>query len=151
VARADGAELLCGGRRAPGFERGYYIEPTAVLARDNSARVCQEEIFGPFATFVVFDTLDDALRIANESAFGLVCYVWSQDLTETMRASRDIKTGVVWVNTPLMRELRSHFGGVKDSGFGGDGALASPEFFTQSKTTTIPIGPLKMARMGLPV
>lgn len=150
VARADGAELLCGGRRAPGFARGFYMEPTAVLAPDNDARVCQEEIFGPFATIVVFDTLDDALRIANQSPFGLVSYVWSQDLMETMRASREIRAGVVWVNTPLMRELRAPFGGVKDSGFGGDGATASPEFFTQAKTTSMALGPLAMARIGLP-
>ena len=75
-------------------------------------------------------------------------YVWSQNLTEVMRASREIRAGVVWVNTPLTRELRSHFGGVKDSGFGGDGAIASPEFFTQAKSTIVPLGPVAMARLG---
>jgi acyl-CoA reductase-like NAD-dependent aldehyde dehydrogenase len=149
VARADGAELLCGGRRAAGFERGYYVEPTAVLAKNNAARVCQEEVFGPFATFLVFDTLDDALRLANESAFGLVSYVWSQDLTEVMRASREIRAGVVWVNTPMMRELRAPFGGYKESGFGRDGATTSAEFFTEAKTTSIPLATVAMARLGL--
>ena len=149
LARADGAELLCGGHRAPGFERGYYMAPTAVLVPNNAVRVCQQEVFGPFATVQVFDTLDEALAIANDSSFGLVSYVWSRDLNEVMRASREIRAGVVWVNTPLMRELRAHFGGVKDSGFGGDGALSSPEFFTQAKTTSIPLGVVPMARMGL--
>jgi acyl-CoA reductase-like NAD-dependent aldehyde dehydrogenase len=148
IARAEGAELLCGGARAPGFDRGYYMQPTAVLVKDNSARVCQEEIFGPFATFQVFDTLDQALAIANDSPFGLVSYVWSQNLNEVMRASREIRAGVVWVNTPLVRELRSHFGGVKDSGFGGDGAIASPEFFTQAKSTIVPLRSVAMARLG---
>jgi acyl-CoA reductase-like NAD-dependent aldehyde dehydrogenase len=148
IARSEGAELLCGGARAPGFERGFYMQPTAVLVNDNRARVCQEEIFGPFATIQVFDTLEQALAIANHSPFGLVSYVWSQNLDEVMRASREIRAGVVWVNTPLVRELRSHFGGLKDSGFGGDGAIASPEFFTQAKSTLVPLAPVPMARLG---
>ena len=149
VAKADGAELLCGGRRAPGFDTGYYIEPTAVLAPSNDARVCQEEIFGPFATFVIFDTLDEAGAIANRSAFGLVSYVWSSDLHQVMRCSRDIRAGVVWVNTPMVRELRAPFGGYKESGVGRDGAGASADFFTEVKTTTIPIDPVTMPRLGL--
>ena len=149
VAREDGTELLCGGRRATGFERGYYMEPTAVLATRPDARVCQEEIFGPFATFQIFDTVDDALRLANDSPFGLVSYVWSQALNQAMRVSRDIRAGVVWINTPLMRELRAPFGGTKDSGFGRDGATTSAEFFTEAKTTSIPLGAVPMARMGL--
>jgi len=149
VAVGEGATLLTGGKRAAGFERGYYIEPTAVLAPNSAARICQEEVFGPFATFVVFDTLDDALRIANDSPFGLVSYVWSQDLTEVMRCSRDIRAGVVWVNTPMMRELRAPFGGYKESGVGRDGATTSAEFFTEYKTTSIPIDTVAMPRLGL--
>ncbi len=148
IAVQEGATLLTGGRRADGFDKGYYIEPTAVLAPNNKTRVCQEEMFGPFASFVIFDTLEDAIRIANESPFGLVSYVWSQNLTETMRCSRDIRAGVIWVNTPLMRELRAPFGGYKESGIGRDGATTSAEFFTEYKTTTIPIDPVKMARLG---
>ena len=68
IAKADGARLLTGGCRAQGFERGCYMEPTAVLAPDNRARVCQEEIFGPFATFLVYDTLDDAIRKIERDA-----------------------------------------------------------------------------------
>ena len=149
VAVGEGAMLLTGGKRAAGFERGYYIEPTAVLAPNSAARICQEEVFGPFATFVVFDTLEDALRIANDSPFGLVSYVWSQDLTEVMRCSRDIRAGVVWVNTPMMRELRAPFGGYKESGVGRDGATTSAEFFTEYKTTSIPIDTVAMPRLGL--
>jgi len=149
VARADGATLLCGGHRLDALGPGYYMAPTAVLVTSNRARVCQEEIFGPFATIQVFDTLDEAIAIANDSPFGLVSYVWSNDLTQTLRASREIRAGLVWVNTPLMRELRAHFGGVKDSGFGGDGALSSPEFFTQAKTTSMALGPVAMPRLGL--
>jgi acyl-CoA reductase-like NAD-dependent aldehyde dehydrogenase len=149
VAKADGATLLCGGKRAEGFEAGYYMEPTAVLAPNNEARVCQEEIFGPFATFLIFDTLDEAITIANRSPFGLVSYVWSGDLHTVMRCSRDIRAGVVWVNTPMVRELRAPFGGYKESGVGRDGANASADFFTEVKTTTIPIDPVTVPRLGL--
>jgi acyl-CoA reductase-like NAD-dependent aldehyde dehydrogenase len=148
VAREDGATLLTGGRRAPGFERGYFVEPTAVLAKDNGARVCREEIFGPFATFVVYDTLDEAIAIANDSPFGLVAYVWANDLDVVMRASRELRAGTVWVNTTLVRELRAPFGGYKQSGVGRDGATSSVEFFTEFKTTTIPIDPAPLPKFG---
>jgi acyl-CoA reductase-like NAD-dependent aldehyde dehydrogenase len=148
VARADGAKLLTGGRRAPAFDKGYYVEPTAVLAPSNAARVCREEIFGPFATFLTFETLDQAIGIANDSPFGLVAYVWSEDLTTVMRVSREVRAGTIWVNTPMMRELRAPFGGFKESGIGRDGPRTSVDFYTELKATTIPIDPVKMPQFG---
>lgn len=139
VATGEGATLLTGGRRAPGFASGYYMEPTAVLARSNADRVCQEEIFGPFATFLVYDTVDEAIATANDSPYGLVAYVWAADLDVVMRCSRDIRAGTVWVNTPMVRDLRAPFGGFKQSGVGRDGATSSAEFFTELKTTMIPV------------
>lgn len=149
VARADGGKLLTGGRRAPNFARGFFMEPTAVLAANNDARVCQEEIFGPFATFLEFDTLDEAIAIANRSNFGLVSYVWSNDLTAAMRCSREIRAGTVWINTPLMRELRAPFGGFKESGIGRDGPYSSLDFFTELKATIIPIDPPPLPQFGI--
>ncbi len=151
VARAEGATVLTGGGRAAGFERGYYMKPTAVLAKDNSARVCREEIFGPFATFLTYDSLDEAIAIANDSPFGLVCYVWAGDLQTVMRCSREIRAGTIWVNTPMMRELRAPFGGYKQSGVGRDGASASADFFTEWKTTSIAIDQVPMPRLGTAV
>jgi acyl-CoA reductase-like NAD-dependent aldehyde dehydrogenase len=148
VARQDGATLLTGGRRASGFDRGYYLEPTAVLVRDNASRVCQEEIFGPFATFLVYDSLDEAIAMANDSPFGLVAYVWAGELDVVMRASRELRAGTVWVNTTMVRELRAPFGGYKQSGVGRDGASSSVEFFTELKTTTIPVGAVPLPRLG---
>jgi acyl-CoA reductase-like NAD-dependent aldehyde dehydrogenase len=139
IAVSDGAQLLTGGRRAPGFSKGYYMEPTAVLAPSNAARICQEEVFGPFATFLVYDTVDQAIEIANDSPYGLVAYVWAGDLAVTLRCSRDIRAGTVWVNTPMVRDLRTPFGGFKQSGVGRDGATSSVEFFTELKTTMIPV------------
>jgi acyl-CoA reductase-like NAD-dependent aldehyde dehydrogenase len=148
VAESDGAELLTGGGRPDGLDKGYYIDPIAVLAPTNAARICQEEVFGPFATFVIFDEIEDAIRIANDSAFGLVAYVWTGSVANAMRCSRGIRAGTIWINTPMMRELRAPFGGFRESGIGRDGARSSADFFTEMKTTSIPIEPLKLNRLG---
>jgi acyl-CoA reductase-like NAD-dependent aldehyde dehydrogenase len=78
-----------------------------------------------------------------------VCYVWTRDLDAAMRVSREVRAGTVWVNTPMMRELRAPFGGYKQSGIGRDGATSSAEFFTEYKTTTIPLEPPALPRLGL--
>ena len=149
VARADGAELLLGGGPAPGFGRGLYMQPTAVLARDNGARICQEEVFGPFATFLLFDEVDEAIAIANASRYGLVSYVWSDHLPTALRAAQGIEAGVVWVNTPMLRELRAPFGGVKESGSGREGGESSMRFYTTEKTTILPLDAVPLPQLGL--
>lgn len=148
IARAEGAQVLAGGARAPGFDKGYYFLPTAVLATSNALRVCREEIFGPFATLQVFDTEEDAIAIANDSPFGLMGYVWTRDVTRAMAVSRRIDAGTVLINTPAVREVRAPFGGYKQSGIGRDGLEGSLEFFTETKTTTLPVGPLPLRRIG---
>ena len=147
--RKDGAELLIGGARAAGFDRGLYMQPTAVLAPDNRSRICQEEVFGPFAAFVIFDDIEEAIAIANDSRFGLVSYLWSEHMATVLRASRAIRSGLVWVNTPMVRELRAPFGGVKDSGMGREGGHSSMQFYTVEKSTTIPVVSVPMTRLGL--
>lgn len=149
IARAEGATLLTGGRRPDSPEKGWFMEPTAVLATDSAARVCQEEIFGPFATFLVFDTPDEAIRIANDSRYALAAYVWSEDLHTVMRCAREIRAGTVWVNSTMVRDLRAPFGGGKDSGIGRDGPRQTLEFFTEPKTTILPIDPMTLPRYGL--
>ena len=151
IARAEGAELLVGGKRAEGFEAGYYIEPTAVLAPSNGLRVCQEEIFGPFAAIQVFDSLDEAIAIANDTEFGLVAYVWSDNLHTITRVSQALRAGTVWVNTPLVREVRAPFGGYKASGIGRDGVRENMDFYTEQKTTQIPVGKLSLPQLGASV
>jgi len=148
IATSEGAEILTGGKAADGFSSGYYFEPTAVLA-DNSSRVCQEEIFGPFVALQKFSDLDEAIAIANDSDFGLVSYVWSNDLPTVMKCSRQIKAGTVWVNTPLTRDLRAPFGGYKQSGVGRDGLHASIELFTEEKTTMLPTQSLFIPKLGM--
>jgi acyl-CoA reductase-like NAD-dependent aldehyde dehydrogenase len=148
VAEEQGARLLTGGKRLADAGTGYYMAPTAVVANDNRDRVCQEEIFGPFATFLVFDTIDEAIGIANDTAYGLTSYLWSDDLPTVMRVSHELRSGVVWVNTPMTRELRAPFGGYKDSGVGREGGGVCEQFYTEEKTTTIPLEQHPLVKFG---
>ena len=149
VAGDPGYRLLTGGAAAPGFDRGYYFQPTVVEAASNELPLCQNEIFGPFAVIQRVRDLDDALARANQSEFGLVSYVWSDDLPAVMRARRELRAGTVWVNTAMTRDLRAPFGGFKQSGLGRDGLPGSIELFTEEKTTMIPQEPLALPRIGL--
>jgi acyl-CoA reductase-like NAD-dependent aldehyde dehydrogenase len=149
-ARAEGAEILAGGARSARFGRGYYFEPTLALARDNRLTICQEEIFGPFVTILVFDELEEAISIANDTAFGLVSYVWTGRLATAMTLADRLATGIIWINTPLFRELRAPFGGFRNSGVGRAGGDWSRALFTQEKAVSIPVRDFPLVRMGLP-
>ena len=152
TARAEGAEILLGGGVPPmsgALAGGYFIEPTVALAPGNGLAVCQQEIFGPFATIQVFEDYADAITRANDTDFGLVSYVWSDHLPTVERAVRDLRSGVVWVNTTMTRELRAPFGGYKDSGVGRESGAACEAFYTETKTVTVPAMPITPRRMGL--
>lgn len=149
AATAEGARLLTGGSPAQGFKRGLYMQPTAVQVSDHRSRICQEEVFGPLATLLVFDTAEEAISLANDTRFGLVSYIWSEHLPTALRTGRAMASGVVWINTPMVRELRAPFGGVKDSGMGREGGRASMQFYTVEKTTAIQLGEVPMTRLGL--
>lgn len=150
IATSDGATLLTGGRAVADAPAGYWLEPTAVETRDNAIRACQEEIFGPFVTIQRVPDADAAVEIANDSPYGLVAYLWSNDLPEVTRVSAALKAGTVWVNTPLTRDLRAPFGGFKQSGVGRDGLHASVELLTEEKAVMYPTGPLPLPKLGLP-
>jgi acyl-CoA reductase-like NAD-dependent aldehyde dehydrogenase len=153
IARAEGIEVLLGGA-APAnlpdaLAGGYFAQPTVAVAPDNARRTTQEEIFGPFATFLRFDSYEEAIEKANGTAFGLVSYLWSDYLPTVERATRDLRSGVVWVNTTMTRELRAPFGGYKDSGVGREGGEACLQFYTEPKTVTTPSTPMSPRRFGL--
>jgi acyl-CoA reductase-like NAD-dependent aldehyde dehydrogenase len=148
-ALGEGARPLAGGTPASAFARGYYVEPIAVEAPSNDLDICQEEIFGPFATLLRFDTAEDAYRIANGTRFGLVSYVWTDDLAQAMQAQERLSAGVVWINTPVVRELRAPFGGWKQSGIGAEGGAACEAFYTREKTVTTPRGAAPIERLGV--
>lgn len=147
-AEADGGRILCGGRRPATLTQGYYLEPTAVLVTSNQVRLCQEEIFGPVAAFQVFDTFDEALAIANDSEYGLVAYLWTNDLQQSQRAARVLEAGVVLVNTPMLLDLRFPFGGYKNSGMGREGIQGMRHFYTEEKTVTLALKRPAMERLG---
>ncbi len=148
VATGEGGRLLTGGRRHPDFAKGFYVEPTAVLAPSNEARICQEEVFGPLASFLTFEAPEDAIRIANASSFGLVAYLWSKDVTTVLSGARALRAGTIWVNTPMMRELRAPFGGYKASGVWREGALECRDFYTEKKTVSIPVEDFPLPQWG---
>ncbi|OCC23581.1 aldehyde dehydrogenase [Croceicoccus estronivorus] len=147
-ANDSGARILAGGGRADGFDKGFYFKPTVAAVDSNSHRLCQDEIFGPFASLMVFDTDEEAYRIANESRFGLVGYAWSQSIDRIMTAQDRISAGTIWCNTPMMRDLHAPFGGFRESGVGAEGGRAAEMFFTHQKTVSIPRNRLNLRKLG---
>lgn len=141
--------LLAGGKRADGFERGFFFEPTVLETKTNDCDLCQNEVFGPFVTIQRVKNLEEALDVANNSVFGLVGYIWSDDFPSIMKARRELRTGTVWVNTFMKRDLRAPFGGYKQSGIGRDGIPGSIELFTEEKTTMLPQVESKFPKLGV--
>lgn len=138
LAEQEGAEILVGGQRIERLSPGYFVQPTVAKVNSNDLRICQEEVFGPFATIQVFDEDDEALAIANQSDYGLVAYAWTENLALALKVQQSVRAGTVWINTPLIRDLRAPFGGFKQSGIGRDGPRQCAEFFTEEKSTIVP-------------
>ncbi|MDG1874567.1 MAG: aldehyde dehydrogenase [Mariniblastus sp.] len=138
IAKQEGT-ILCGGEPAvvPGHENGFFIKPTVIEVSSNRCRLNQEEIFGPVVTVMPFKSETELLGLANDVGFGLSATLWTRDLDRTMRLSKKIDAGVVWVNSWLMRDLRTPFGGFKNSGVGREGGLESLRFFTEPKNVCI--------------
>ncbi len=139
VAKQESATILCGGAAATveGFENGFYIQPTLIEVSTNQCRLNQEEIFGPIATIMSFESELELVELANDVRYGLSATIWTSDVNRTMRLSKNIDCGVIWVNTWLMRDLRTPFGGMKNSGVGREGGLEALRFFTEPKNVCI--------------
>lgn len=140
----EGGKLIFGGRNGgdvllpdqESLQQGYWVEPTLLLVDKNSYRVCQEEIFGPVAVVIPFDSEDEAIEIANDTQFGLGAGVWTSNLMRAQRMVQKIDAGNVWVNTYRVVGVELPFGGFKQSGFGKDSILEN----TREKTVMIEIG-----------
>lgn len=134
-----GGKVIFGGATVSvdNSEDGYYLEPTIIEVQDNSCILNQEEIFGPVVTIMPFNDENEVLAMANDVSYGLSATLWTNDLKRTMRVSKQIQAGIVWVNTWLLRDLRTPFGGVKNSGVGREGGFEALRFFTEPKNICI--------------
>jgi betaine-aldehyde dehydrogenase len=112
------AKLVTGGARPKEFAKGFYVEPTIFADVPNSARIAREEIFGPVAAVIPFDQEADAIRIANDTPFGLAAAVWSRDIYRALRTVKALRAGIVWVNHMQPTYVEAPWGGYKQSGFG---------------------------------
>lgn len=140
TARDEGARVLTGGRRAVITGRcanGYFIEPTILEGLSIACRTNQEEIFGPVITIAPFDTEEEAIALANGTRYGLATSVWTQDVSRAHRAAARIKSGIVWINCWMLRDLRTPFGGMKESGVGREGGVDAMRFFTEPKNVCV--------------
>lgn len=140
LAKEEGGTILCGGEQmtlAGRCENGYFVAPTIIEGLTLNCRTNQEEIFGPVCTLQPFDSDEEAVQLANGTEYGLATSVWSNNQKRCHYLSQNLEFGIVWINTWLMRDLRTPFGGVKSSGMGREGGLEAMRFFTEPKNICI--------------
>jgi len=146
IANDDGATVAAGGEKIG--DEGYLVRPTLFTNARNDMRIAQEEIFGPVLTSIPFSTEDEALKMANDTAYGLTGYVWTENLTRALRFTDQLEAGMIWVNSENVRHLPTPFGGVKSSGIGRDGGDWSFEFYMEQKHIGFATGQHKITRLG---
>lgn len=135
LGQAEGAQLLLGGQREQPIRGGWYVGPTVLSQVHNGMRVAREEIFGPVMAMIAFDTLDEAIAIANDSDYGLAAALWCRDIGLAHRSARRLRAGTVWINTYDHTSINAPFGGYKQSGHGRDKSLHAFAKYTELKTT----------------
>ena len=140
LAKEEGGTVLTGGVKvqleAP-YNEGYYMRPTVIEGLAFDCRTNQEEIFGPVVTITPFDTDEEALMMANSTEYGLQTTLWTSDLKRAHRVADQAQSGIVWINSWMVRDLRTPFGGMKSSGVGREGGLEALRFFTEPKNVFI--------------
>ncbi|MFK7972981.1 MAG: aldehyde dehydrogenase family protein, partial [Bacteroidia bacterium] len=140
LAKEEGGTILCGGKKPEITGRcadGLFFEPTVIEGLSHDCRTNQEEIFGPVVTIMPFKDEAEVLMMANSTQYGLSCTLWTENLSRAQRMSQHIQAGIVWVNCWMLRDLRTPFGGVKQSGVGREGGFEAMRFFTESKNVCI--------------
>ncbi|RKP22820.1 aldehyde dehydrogenase domain-containing protein, partial [Syncephalis pseudoplumigaleata] len=141
LAREEGGTIHCGGERAAldvcGSKEGWFVPPTIITNVSPKGRVMQEEIIGPVVTVTPFDTEEEAIALANDSAYGLSASVWTENGRRQRRVAESLQVGTVWVNTWMARDLHLPFGGCKQSGLGREGGKHSFDFYTEIKAISL--------------
>ncbi len=140
LAKQEGGTVLCGGERVfleGELKDGFYIQPTVIEGLGPNCRTNLEEIFGPVVTIQTFETEEEAAQLANATEYGLAASVWTNDLNRAHRFSAALESGIVWVNCWLLRDLRTPFGGVKNSGVGREGGWEAMRFFTEAQNVCV--------------
>ena len=140
LAVEEGGQVISGGERLSlkgDLKGGYFMRPAIIEGLDQQCRTNQEEIFGPVVTLQPFDTEEEALALANNSVYGLSATVWTENLNRAHRMAEYLEAGIVWINCWLLRDLRTPFGGVKQSGVGREGGWEAMRFFTEPKNVCI--------------
>lgn len=143
LAKTEGGNVLTGGERFFPQDlcaEGYFIKPTIIEGLDYMCRTNQEEIFGPVVTITPFHSEEEVLKMANSTEYGLACSIWTENITRAHRMAENIESGIVWINCWLLRDLRTPFGGVKNSGVGREGGSEALDFFTEPKNVCIQYG-----------
>lgn len=142
TARQEGGKILCGGGRLEVDGRcsnGYFIQPTVIEGLDQECQTNREEIFGPVVTLQPFGNEAEALAMANSGTYGLAGTIWTQDISRANRVASKLDCGIIWVNCWLLRDLRTPFGGMRNSGVGREGGWEALRFFTEAKNVCIEI------------
>jgi aminomuconate-semialdehyde/2-hydroxymuconate-6-semialdehyde dehydrogenase len=140
IAVEEGATVLCGGgapAMPPPYADGCWVQPTIWEGLDDNARVIREEIFGPCCHLRPFDTEDEVIELANNNPYGLATAIWTENSSRAIRVAEKIEVGIAWVNSWFLRDLRTAFGGAKQSGVGREGGVHSLEFYTELKNICI--------------
>lgn len=142
IGKDEGAEVLIGGDKAElegDLSGGFYVQPT-IFKGSNNMRIFQEEIFGPVVAITPFKSDEEALQLANNTKYGLAAYIWTSDLKRAHNFSQAVESGMVWLNSNNVRDLRTPFGGVKASGLGHEGGYRSIDFYTEQQSVHINLG-----------
>ena len=142
LAKQEGGTILTGGRQVKIEGRcanGYFVEPTVIENLSHDCRTNREEIFGPVVTIQPFETEEEVLGYANSVEYGLSATIWTENLSRAHRVAEQLESGIVWVNSWLLRDLRTPFGGMKSSGVGREGGFEALKFFTEEKNVCIKI------------
>ncbi|BCB76611.1 aldehyde dehydrogenase [Phytohabitans flavus] len=148
IGVAEGARLVAGGDRPAGLESGNFLAATVFADVTPRMRIFQEEIFGPVVCVTPFADEAEAVRLANDTRYGLAAYVWTSDLRRGHRVAGAVEAGMVWLNSHNIRDLRTPFGGTKASGVGREGGAHSIDFYTESKIVHVALDGVRVPRFG---